>query len=1624
MSHRYSRSDKAKWVAGSLKVARRSPVHAANARVRVEINGLSPLEMKIPIRLPHGEIIWVEFEYEKLEKHCFICLSLSHEKKHCPSLKSLDKRAQRPLGISQQLTLNKIDAVKQRTWEKKEKSNSSRDFSLKAPRTENHLGRPYERQGSRVPSAFRKESRHSPRRHQTAHSASYRSPSPPSDYRRSPSDSPREFYRYTSTARQRTEASKSSRDIRRYPDSNSHTNYSWDRAPSKRDSVHYYSRDTPAGSHKSLEAHTPSPNPIREPILSSPRPQALIHIPATPTSRRPALERIATQQTPVPVLGNAVSARSRPRDSGTRIPASLRLGPPAATPPRVPAPKARKVGKKRAPRTTKPPATTGTSKAAAKKKANKTPSSRVQAPISPLTGISLRKRNVTRVTNSTRKRLYVDAPASTSGQSLPQNPNTSGNESSGPIPAMVLSSKASYIKRTGGFSFPTRSSSLVVASWNCQRLRNLFTVRRLRDIHHDIFPDVMFLMETKNKDDYISKTFSWMGYTNLFTIPPQGLSGGLALFSKGDVLLDILDSSPNFIDTKISFRGKVCFVTFIYGPPKLEDRAVFWEFLIALGSSRESAWILTGDFNEILDNSEKKGGPPRHEGSFSNFRSCVSQLGLWDVKHSGNPLSWRGKRHEHHVKCRLDRTLSNASWSELFPAGRCSYLNFEGSDHRPILTVFDPTRQKHRGLFRFDRKLIHNPTIREIIEAAWNSFPEDSVLTKTNRCRRHIIDWTKEQHEVIQPAVTDEMNAALTSIPTMEEIRFAVFGINPEKAPGPDGFSAGFYQSYWDILGEDLSKEIQSFFISGHLPNRLNETHVCLIPKGQAPKTPAGFRPIALCNVTYKIIAKILTHHLQPFLNKLISKHQSALVPGRAITDNVLITHEMLRYLRISKARKRCFMAVKTDMSKAYDRLEWSFLRAVLTNLGIHEKWIGWVMECVSSVSYSFLINGSPHGKVSPTRGIRQGDPLSPYLFILCTEVLSGLCLKAQSNGSLPGIKVACGSPSINHLLFADDTMFFCRSDSKHCKTLATIIKSYESASGQSINFEKSSITFSSKTPQASKERSKKILNIFKEGGVGKYLGLPEHFGRKKKDIFTSIVDRIQQRAHSWASKFLSGAGKQVLLKAVLSALPTYAMSSFKLPQSLCKRIQSALTRFWWDNKADQRKICWISWDKLTLPKGAGGLGFREIEEFNDALLAKLSWRLLKDPTSLLAQVLLGKYCANDSFLSCQPLTNSSHGWKGILAGRKLLRKGLGWIVGNGESINVWQDAWLSTSSPTISFGPPTKQNNNLRVSDLLHQDSNSWNIPVKVSPKIKSFLWKAAVGSLPSGEQLLSRGIPAVAASCKRCGNLESTIHILLHCPFAQRVWSRAPLAASLSGSNILRTKLLLTALKPCKNLPPSGLSLTPIYPWILWNLWIARNQLLFEDRFFSEDETLLKAIQEAKNWQSAQLDSVPLETSLSRHAAELYEPTHSDINTICLESDAAWNENAFTCGLGWIGRTFSGSPVFKGTRFTPHVSSTLTGEALAVSAALSDALSRGFTKIHLKSDSKVLMDLIHSNEVVNELVGLLHDIRSLASLFTSVSFTFVPRAANTLADSLAKASLASLGLCSTSGVVTSELV
>lgn len=220
--------------------------------------------------------------------------------------------------------------------------------------------------------------------------------------------------------------------------------------------------------------------------------------------------------------------------------------------------------------------------------------------------------------------------------------------------------------------------------------------------------------------------------------------------------------------------------------------------------------------------------------------------------------------------------------------------------------------------------------------------------------------------------------------------------IGDDKAPGPDGLTARFYKSCWDIVGQDVIKEVKYCFQTSYMKHPLNHTNICMIPKITNPETLSDYRPIALCNVLYKIISKCLEGRLRSHLNNIVFDAQAAFIPGRLVNDNVMIAHEMMHSLKSRKRVSQSYMAVKTDVSKAYDRVEWNFLETTMHLFGFSEKWIRWIMGTVRSIHYSVLINGVPHGMIKPQRGIRQGDSLSP-IFLYCVLMSSAILLKLES---------------------------------------------------------------------------------------------------------------------------------------------------------------------------------------------------------------------------------------------------------------------------------------------------------------------------------------------------------------------------------------------------------------------------------------------------------------------------------------------------------------------------------------------------------------------------------------------------------------------------------------------------
>lgn len=207
------------------------------------------------------------------------------------------------------------------------------------------------------------------------------------------------------------------------------------------------------------------------------------------------------------------------------------------------------------------------------------------------------------------------------------------------------------------------------------------------------------------------------------------------------------------------------------------------------------------------------------------------------------------------------------------------------------------------------------------------------------------------------------------------------------------------------------------------------------------------FRPIGLCNVCYKIIAFAITNRLKEVMGHIIDLFQSAFIPRRAITDNIIIGYECMNWLRNSN-NKQGYAALKLDMSKAYDRVECHFLQSVLKAMGFSSNWISTIMKCVTSVSYSFKINGRIVGKVLPFRGLRQGDPISPYLFVIVSQGLSASLNSYALQNKIQGISIARGSPRITHLFFADDNLVFFKANRGNCTSIKQCLTDYEKASG------------------------------------------------------------------------------------------------------------------------------------------------------------------------------------------------------------------------------------------------------------------------------------------------------------------------------------------------------------------------------------------------------------------------------------------------------------------------------------------------------------------------------------------------------------------------------------------------
>jgi hypothetical protein len=254
------------------------------------------------------------------------------------------------------------------------------------------------------------------------------------------------------------------------------------------------------------------------------------------------------------------------------------------------------------------------------------------------------------------------------------------------------------------------------------------------------------------------------------------------------------------------------------------------------------------------------------------------------------------------------------------------------------------------------------------------------------------------------------------------------------------------------------------------------------------------------------------------------------------------------------------------------------------------------------------------------------------------------------------------------------------------------------------INRSKSAVIYSTNARAVDRAEVWGILNITRETMNKKYLGLPVHVGQSKIEAFAYLKDRVRKRIQGWKEKFLSWAGKQILIKAVAQAIPTFAMRCLDLTKELCDKISTMVCRYWWNQQEGQHKVHWISWEKMMKPKKEGGLGFCDVHVFNLAMLAKQGWRLLQNPDSLCAKVLQAKYYREKTCLEAKPKV----GRRSILRGIQLVKKGMIWWVGDGRDLKIWSDPWLPRE---WSRKPVTPRGRSLimHVDELVDPITGGW---------------------------------------------------------------------------------------------------------------------------------------------------------------------------------------------------------------------------------------------------------------------------------------------------------------------------
>eukprot|EP00253_Pinus_taeda_P002079 PITA_02079 len=708
--------------------------------------------------------------------------------------------------------------------------------------------------------------------------------------------------------------------------------------------------------------------------------------------------------------------------------------------------------------------------------------------------------------------------------------------------------------------------------------------------------------------------------------------------------------------------------------------------------------------------------------------------------------------------------------------------------------------------------------------------------------------------------ITEEHNELLLHPILMQEVDDAMSQLKEGKAPGPDGFTTTFFHTFWELLKHEVWQIVEESRNLHWLLPSLNSTFIALIPKEEDSITPDKYRLIALCNVIYKVISKVIVNWLKPLLPFLISLEQSGYVEGRKILDGIILTHEIIHSL---KTTKQAGMLLKLDLSKAFDKLSWTYIQHMLSAFGFCSMWVRWIMILITSSQFSILINGIPSRPFKPSRGIRQGDPLSPFLFILMAEGLGRHIKNVLLSRQIIGLSVH-NTPANSHQQFVDDTMLFGYPSVQEASRFKALLNDFSKASGTDVNCRKSQIFFFH-TPPSVKTAVTRILGFPSASLPSKYLGALLVASAIKHSTWQSLLEKLESRLNLWTHRTLNLVSRVVLIKSVLQAMPLYMFSSLAAPKWVLKQIRNLQRSFLWGSMTTNRKWALVKWTTVCMPKNRGGIGLRDPEHRNTIMGAKVWWQWVSNPDKPWAKLWTAKYANNrpqEDLVRFTPTDKGSVMWNAAKNHYQLIQGHSFWEVRNGRTARFWTDAWNQMSKLNSILIPDLapirqkeqqekvlqywqqeerhgfrqwKQGNqlihNTNLQDDVQLESRIWEL--NSWPKVSHFLWLVGHKRILTWDKLRRRNYQG-PSYCHNCEHNEETLQQLLDaCPLANQLWEKASFRCQ---RQCRKENDIINSLRQWPQRPYKSELLNRLWNilpgLILWSIWKERNKIIFKNQ------------------------------------------------------------------------------------------------------------------------------------------------------------------------------------------------